>query len=385
MIGRNPNWLICLFCVDDGTGAIHSQRDRESPGGLSPIVECMINGRALNEDVILLVNSLTSISEVARQNSGVFFVCSTQGENPWVLCNTLGLTQEQCEQFQSARVGEIICSNKQLFSKPVYATFSPPHVPGECDEIIRQASVSRFLAKVKTTPQAPLSSFQPPVPVDIPSTGAAPQSKTPEPPARSLAFMVQVATSAPAAMTKLYERLGLGAVQGRRVTKGLADAGLTRIHSFSTGRKGGQVCLVEITDAGWALLKNKGFLPPKRKTSGDWEHETAAWLIEVEGVRLGYRVSFEVPLGGIQVDVQWLDPKTGRRTLLNIGISRPAHEVETLEKFLQLPIAGQTKFVLVARDTRFAANVRTLLVGRDPKGDVLRRIEIKLITDFINA
>jgi hypothetical protein len=71
--------------------------------------------------------------------------------------------------------------------------------------------------------------------------------------------------------------------------------------------------------------------------------------------------------------------------LLNIGISRPAHEVETIEKFLRLPIAGETKFVLVARDTRFAANVKAILTGRDPKGEILRRVEIKLITDFMNT
>lgn len=384
-MNKDRNWLICLFCADDGTGAIHSQRDFESPGGLSPIVDCMINGRALNEGVICLVNSLTLISEVARQNSCAFFVCSIQGENPWILCNTLDLTQKQCDQFRSARVGEIICFNKGLFRRPVYATFSPPHIPGECDEATRQVNVSQFLAKVKTTPQVRLSSFRPNTSEQIPSDRTATEQKQPELAPRWLAFLTHVATSTPIPLSEVYKRLSLSFTQGRRVTKGLAHLGLIRIHTFSTGKIGGRVRLIEITGAGWEYLISKGLSPPKSRTNGGWEHETAAQLIEIEGVRLGYRVSFEIPLGGLQADVQWLEAKTGQRILFNIGISRPAHEVETIEKFLKLAIAGETEFILVVRDTSFAKKVQAILKRRDPKGEILRRIEIKMIADFIST
>jgi len=50
-----------------------------------------------------------------------------------------------------------------------------------------------------------------------------------------------------------------------------------------------------------------------------------------------------------------------------------------------LPIAGQTRFILVARDTSFAGKVKAILKGTDPAGAILRRFEIKLITDFMNT
>ena len=70
--------------------------------------------------------------------------------------------------------------------------------------------------------------------------------------------------------------------------------------------------------------------------------------------------------------------------MFNIGISRPEHEVDSIEKFLKLPVAQNSQFTLVARDSAFHKKVKAILKKRDPSGDILGRIEIKLLTDFLN-
>jgi hypothetical protein len=296
--------MMSVFILEDITPGVQAQRDWETPGGLAPISECMFMGQKLDIGVVIVSHTLSGLSPIIRQNVGTWMVTGLPGEDPRLVCNVLGMDLKQADKARTLQPGELVCLNPVLLPKPVYARFPMPAIPGICSEAMRKSTVERFLKNVHTAPAAPMSSFRPRAPVEIPSAGAAAQQKAPELPARSLAFMVHVATSTLAAMMKIYDRLALGCTQGRRVTKGLADIGLIRIHTFSTGKKGGQVGLIEITDSGWELLKKKGLLPPKRRTSGDWEHETAAKLIELEGARLGYRVSFEAPLGGIQADVQ---------------------------------------------------------------------------------
>lgn len=195
--------------------------------------------------------------------------------------------------------------------------------------------------------------------------------------------MVNVVTNIPSPITKVYERRAINTTQGRRITKRLEDLGYTRTHTFSTGRKGGRFNLIEVTQPGWALLKQRGMAEPKSRTNGDWEHEVAAELLEVAGRKSGYAVSFEVDIGGLRLDVQWLNRKTGQRHFFNIGISRPRHEVDSVEKFFSLPASQNGSFTLVARDVRFAKQVRDILQRRDCQGQLSSRINIKLVADFI--
>jgi hypothetical protein len=183
---------------------------------------------------------------------------------------------------------------------------------------------------------------------------------------------------------KVNEQMGLNPTQGRRISKRLEELGLIRIHTLSTGKRGGQIHLVEVTELGWELLAGKGFTRPPARTQGDWEHEAAALLIEARGKQQGYGVSFEVDLGGLRMDVQWTDRKSGQRWLFNIGISRPIQEVASIEKFFSLPVSANTPFILVTRDPDFAKKVTEILQQRDPQGTHLSRIEIKRITDFLD-
>ena len=377
--------LICLFAVDDATAAVSRQRDMETPGGISSIVDCMINGRALREGVICLVNSLSAISDIARQNVSAFFLCSVTGENPWILRNTLGITTEHIEQFriQSAKPGHVLCSNPQLFDKPVYCVSSLLPIPGKCDENIRRMHLADFMKKVKTLPPAHISAFRAKKPVE-PATSSQQASRLPQLPARSIEFMVCVVSGIPKPASKIKKQMNLNPNELRRITKRLESIGAIRPHRFPTGRVGGQLCFYEITPYGWDILKAFNIRKPKSLTNGDFEHELAAKLIAAESKKLNFDVQFEVDINGLRIAVVLIDKKTGWRTLYNIGISRPTHEVESIEKFLQLPIAPSAKFVLVARDSSFKKKVQTILKKKDPKGDILKQIEIKLIADFVN-
>jgi hypothetical protein len=119
-------------------------------------------------------------------------------------------------------------------------------------------------------------------------------------------------------------------------------------------------------------------------TNGGFEHQLAAQLIGAMGIASGFIVRCEVDVDGIRVDIVYINKNTGARILHNIGISHPEHEVENIQKFMKLPVASNTKFILVARDSNFKKAVITLLKKQDPAGDIKKKIEIKLITDFIN-
>ena len=382
MVKQN-NHLICLFCLDDITAGVHRQRDRESPGGIASIPDFMTLGRQLGLGVILVVHSISAISDLIRQNVGTFYICGLQGENPWIIRDTLGITPGQQESFRSSRPGELICVNPVCFDKPVYATFDQLDIPGECDEAMRQADLAPFFKMLHTTRPAPLDVFLPDLPEASSLDNASRESPLPGPPGRGMEFMVQAGTGLPAPIMSYYDRMAINATQGRRITRRLEELGFIKIHAFSTGKRGGRISLVEVTEPGWKLLEKNGVCRPKARTNGDWEHEAAAQLIEAAGKKQGCAVSFEVEIGGMRLDVQWLDRKSGQRHSFNIGISRPAHEVESIEKFFQLPASHNNAFTLVARDTDFAKKVKDILNQKDPQGRLLSQINIKLVTDLI--
>jgi len=382
--------MLCVFITEDITTGVQRQKDWETPGGIAPLSECMFMGQRYKMAVVPVFHTLSGASPVLRRNILSWIVTALPGEDPHLVCNVLSTDIRQAEKLRTLRPGEFVCSNPVLWPKPVYVTFSKPSIPGICTESMRRYTVEKFLKNVKTAPPAPLSTFKPAVGTQPDVSNKTQDSLRTKPqlpllPSRGLEFMTQVITSKPTTVTRIDKRLCLNAMQGRRVRKALEDTGLIRIHAFSTGRVGGRISLVEITDIGWELLSKKGFSRPKVKVGGSWEHQTAAQLVEADGIRSGYKVSFEIPMGSIQADVQWLDTKTGRRTVFFIGISRPRHEVDSIERFFKLPMAADVQVVLVARDTSFAKAVKSDLKSREHGDDMLRRIEIKLVADFVNS
>jgi len=83
------------------------------------------------------------------------------------------------------------------------------------------------------------------------------------------------------------------------------------------------------------------------------------------------------------VDVLLTDPKSGSKTLVNIGVSKIAREVDSIQKFLNLPISRSAEFVLVARDSDFAKGVESELKKRGIPIDTLTNVHMKLLADYL--
>ena len=77
------------------------------------------------------------------------------------------------------------------------------------------------------------------------------------------------------------------------------------------------------------------------------------------------------------------DKKTGQRICCQIGVSKPDHEVDSIQKFFTLPVAQNTKFVLVARDAAFAKEVRQILKARKVEDAIVKQVHIRLIADLV--
>jgi len=372
--------MISLSIFEDITAETHRQRDWETPGGIGPIAECMLMGQRLGMGVVCVSHTLSGLSPIIRQNIETWLVFGLPGEDPRLICNTLRTTPQQADRIKGLTRGEMVLYNPSLIEKPVYARFDKPQILEMLDEATRRATAQNFLKQVKASPPAPLSTL----------TGVPAETDKPGPSALAslssaqIEMLVSIATGAPKSAAKLCEHMGLSRQQLRRITKRLESIGATSPHRFATGKVGGQFCVYEITDYGWQILQAKGIIRPKPLTNGDFEHELAAKLIQIEAKRLGFAAEFEVDIQGLRLDAALINRKTGRRSLFNIGISRPAYEVRAIEKFFTLPISNDSTFTLVARDSAVAHKVQKLLKKKDPQDRILQKIEIKLIADFID-
>jgi hypothetical protein len=97
-------------------------------------------------------------------------------------------------------------------------------------------------------------------------------------------------------VSRMYEQLCLSRAQGSKISGDLERKGRVIPHLFSTGQRGGQVTILEVTDLGWEELKKRGIERPAPRTEGGWEHNLAAVLIGEEGERQGMKVRYEVKL-----------------------------------------------------------------------------------------
>jgi hypothetical protein len=118
---------------------------------------------------------------------------------------------------------------------------------------------------------------------------------------------------------------------------------------------------------------------------GSFEHRAGIDLVEASEKRQGNAVRREVDLGGKRADLGVLNKKTGVWTFHNVGVGDPAREAESIIVILGLPMVQSNKFVFVGRDKKFVEDVRRILQGKDPTGDILNRFEIKTIADFVEA
>jgi len=76
----------------------------------------------------------------------------------------------------------------------------------------------------------------------------------------------------------------------------------------------------------------------------------AAQLLRAEALRNNFSIEFEVDLGGLRGDAVMTDKKTGQRICCQIGVSKPDHEVDSIQKFFTLPGFPECQVCSRARD-----------------------------------
>jgi len=134
---------------------------------------------------------------------------------------------------------------------------------------------------------------------------------------------------------------------GHRYRQRLAAEGLIRFHRILTGRRGGQLQLTEITEAGYRLLKEfdvPAAPPPGR---GGFVHRFWAQTVYTWAVRRGYPAQIEQEVVGKPVDVGVIWEE--KRVAVEIVIEGIEKELTNLAK--DIPHWDQVVFCAVNQDT----------------------------------
>lgn len=208
------------------------------------------------------------------------------------------------------------------------------------------------------------------------SEGSQPGAPTPlEDPA--LRVLIAAARRVPPPLTHIYQNAGLSRKQGRQAVQGLCQRGLVREHRFSTGRRGGRLSLLELTEAGWQAASQRGVRQPRPLTRGGWAHDVIAGALVAIGRRTGWRVDCEQPLGGGRVDVVW-QGSDGRRIAYQIGLSDPQREAETLARMAGRADTTTVRLVAVVPDKGFGQRLQQALGRQDGSGELGAQVEMRL-------
>jgi hypothetical protein len=196
--------------------------------------------------------------------------------------------------------------------------------------------------------------------------------------------MILHAIRIPPQRTDAYAQAGLTRKRGGQVVARLEAAGMVVCHSFSTGKRGGSLKLLEITARGWEELKRHGIASLQRPKSMTWEHQLGVDVTEAIGRQEQRQVDREVQIESMRLDVRWRSV-TGAAVFFQVGISSPEREVDNACKALKLPAIAQAKLVLICRDKAFADRVRRLMAERDPGGVAAARIRIRLLGQVLDT
>jgi len=375
---------MCLFVLEDITPSVQRQRDWETPGGIGPISECLFMGQKYDLATIVVSHTLSGTSPIIRDNAETIVMFAMPGEHPRLICDTLGVTLEEAQKIKTLRPGELVIFNPALWEKCVYATFEKPQISGKLEESERRRTVEDFLKRIKVCGPAPLDVFRPALALKASEVGVGTgvqHNLT----SLQLEMLVLIATGVPRPTCELYAMKGLTRSQGWRLTKALELMGLIVPHFLPTGKRGGQLCFYDVTEYGWQILAGMGILRPKSLTNGSFIHELAARLIEAWGKKQSRIVKFELNIENHRLDGELIDKASGERVFFNIGVTDTAREIINIESILKLPAMQISKFIFVARDKSFADEVQKILKAKDPAGNLLKRVEMKTIADFIGA
>ena len=370
-----------LFVGEDFTIAADKQRDWETAGGVQPVAQQMLLGRGLQIGICIVSHTI-GISPTIMKSIETLLVLQLRGEDRRAIQNLLGTTPLQTEKITMLQRGELVALVPS-WPRPVYARFEPLALPRELTEAEREATAKAFLDTVTAVKAVSPPQGRQAQDASHENENDGGVEVGPTLTSKQVSILVLAGTARPEPLTKLYKRFGLKRAIGLKLVTDLEVKGLICRHTFSTGKRGGRLTLLEATRGGWDVLKRHGISQPDPVTGGGWEHNVGAALVGDTGTRKGMKVSYEVDLLGARVDVEWR-AATGRRTFYNIGVSTPVREAQNALKIISLPVMADNGFIFVARDSAFAKKFKACLKARDPNGTAHKDIEIKLIADFLD-
>ena len=162
-------------------------------------------------------------------------------------------------------------------------------------------------------------------------------------------------------ITRHYDHLKLSRDDGRKALEFLEAHGYGRGHRISSGSRGGQLTLLEVTDSGWNQLEERQFARPPRVCKGGFPHEPVALALGELGRRGQHTVFFERAYDSTYADVTW-ETRDGRLIVYQIGMSSPQWEEKSLRRLLNY--AGIAELHLICRDKAFLRKVAAQLQGQ---------------------
>ncbi len=352
--------------------------DEKELGGTSPLTNLAFTARAYNIGIVYINHTIaTSVSQKLLSNLENIFLLGLSGEDLRRIQQLLNCTPEQAKVIPLLQPGQFVALIPSMWPMAVLGQFPYNPSPRKLTEDERLKIVRSFLGTVRTVKSG---SHRLPI-IVVPASSAA--SSVPSLNSNQMQFLILAATGKPMPLGKLYEVIGLAHRDGKKIVDSLEQKGLIRIYAFSTGKVGGKVSFVEVTDASWRILIARGFSRSKSLTGGGFLHNLAATLINIAEKKRGMTVNFEIDLKGVRIDVESRDNKSGKRVFINIGVSSPQREADVIEKIFAMPVMNGNRFVLVGLDGPFTKQVKDILKKKGWKSDALNRLEVRVIADFI--
>src|SRR5262249_5281081 len=152
---------------------------------------------------------------------------------------------------------------------------------------------------------------------------------------------------------------GYGQAKGNGLREQLKMSGLVAYVNVSTGRRGGRIRVLEITEQGWRRLEELGVGEKKPRGRGDVKTKAMSYCVARDEKRRHptAKVSVEKAWNAKAVDV--LVELDGRRIAFELQVSSPtAHATENLVRDVE---AGFDEVVFVALTTRDLAEIQERL------------------------
>jgi len=192
----------------------------------------------------------------------------------------------------------------------------------------------------------------------------------------ALDYLEAVAKQPFMSATERDKKIGTSTYKGNRLRDQLVKEALVQIHHVNTGKKGGVITLVEITDKGWEVVKAYEMDVKKPIGKGSfihqfWQHKVKEWFIEN---RRECKVEIEQSVQGKAVDVG--AEIEGKKVAVEIMIKGEEKELTNIVKDIE---TGWDEVIVCSENNEMADSLRGRLeeIFGDRYKDLVRFKELR--------